>query len=266
MDEAVARTSLELFPIGVFQSDQVEPYEAGRQPDQLHASGVIQLDTGHNFEQAMIGLESCPRLWVIFQFHHNPSWNPMVLPPRGGNQKIGVFATRSPYRPNGIGMSCVEIIKIDRLKIFVAGADILDGSPILDLKPYIAYADSFPGVMPGWLEGVDPFVVSFSSQATEQIDWLKTQGVTNIFSFLNHQLEYEPTNSKKKRVKALDPTHPTQFVIAYRTWRAVFEVNKPQQVVVVGIFSGYSDPDLAETADPYSDKDLHRQFRKLYPR
>src|SRR5437868_5175297 len=86
-------------PIGYFKSSQVEPYEAGRQPDEHHASGVIELLPGSNFEQALTGLETCERIWVLFIFHHNDHWNPMVLPPRGRTQKIGVFATRSPYRP-----------------------------------------------------------------------------------------------------------------------------------------------------------------------
>jgi len=251
---------IEFIPIGVFRSNQVHPYEAGRQPDEFHSEGVIELESGHNFEQALTGLEGCERLWVVFVFHHNPHWNPMVLPPRGRNQKMGVFATRSPYRPNPIGISCVKLLKVEKLKIHVAGADILDGTPILDIKPYVAYADAFPGVEPEWLKDAQAYTVSFTAEAQKQSQWLRQNGVTQLEAFLQHQLEFEPTNSKKKRVKLAEKS----YVIAYRTWRAAFEVQE-NTVQVLNIFSGYSEQDLSENEDPYEDKNIHREFKKLFP-
>lgn len=259
MDATVAQ-EITLQPIGYFHSHQVHPYEAGRQPDELHAEGVIELLAGHNFEQALTGLEGCERLWILFSFHHNPHWNPMVLPPRGGNIKIGVFATRSPYRPNGLGMSCVKLLRIDKLKIYVAGADLLDGSPILDIKPYISYADSFPGVEPQWLKEAAPYLVTFQERALQQLDFLESRGISNLRSFLLHQLEYEPTNSKKKRVKATGEN----FIIAYRTWRALFRVHE-NQVEIFYLASGYNEEDLQNAEDPYLDKQLHKDFKKLFP-
>lgn len=253
-------TEFTLKPIGTFHSDQVQPYEAGRQPDDFHSEGVIELSPGHNFEQALIGLEGCSRIWVIFLFHHNPHWNPMVLPPRGRSAKIGVFATRSPYRPNSIGMSCVEVLKIDKLKIHVAGADILDGSPILDIKPYVAYADSFPGIEPAWLAEAQKHKVEFTAAAQEQLSYLESVGVNQLKGFLVHQLEYEPTNSKKKRVKTLGD----HFLIAYRTWRAEFTVTQ-EQVTIHRLFSGYSPEELAQAEDRYEDKPAHRSFLARFP-
>lgn len=252
---------IEISPIGYFKSSQVHPYEAGRQPDEHHSEGVIELLPGQQFEQALIGLEQCPRIWVIFQFHHNPHWNPMVLPPRGRDTKIGVFATRSPYRPNGIGMSCVEVKSISKLSINVTGADILDGSPIFDIKPYVAYADSFPGVEPAWLAEAEKCAVSFTPATEKQLQFLESLELNQLRSFLLHQLEYEPTNSKKKRVKA----EGSDFVIAYRTWRARFQIQE-KSVLVSDIFSGYSEEDLLSDEDPYQDKILHREFKKLFPR
>lgn len=209
----MAKQKIEFTPIGVFLSKQVQPYEAGRQPDEFHSEGVIELFNGNNFEQALIGLEGCERIWVLFNFHHNTSWHPMVLPPRGTDTKIGVFATRSPYRPNSIGMSCVKIKRIDKLKIYVEGADILDQTPIIDIKPYVAYADSFPNVEPEWLKNSLKHEVQFTSEVLKQLAWLEQTGVSQIRGFLQHQLEFEPTNSRKKRVKAKD----SQWIIAYRT-------------------------------------------------
>lgn len=260
MDEAMANTKIEMSPIGIFHSEQVQPYEAGRQPDDFHSEGCIELFPGHNFEQALTGLEGCPRLWLIFAFHHNPHWNPMVLPPRGRNTKVGVFATRSPYRPNQIGMSCVRLLRIEKLKIYVAGADLLDGSPILDIKPYVAYADSFPGVEPEWLNEVQKQTVHFAPKALEQLECLENLGVNQLRGFLQHQLEYEPTNSKKKRVKS----HGDHFLIAYRTWRAQF-TKDGDLVTVQTIFSGYSSTELRDPDDPYSDKESHRTFQEKFP-
>lgn len=260
MDEAMAQSKIEMTPIGVFHSEQVQPYEAGRQPDEFHSEGCIELFPGHNFEQALIGLEGCPRIWVMFTFHHNPNWNPMVLPPRGRNTKVGVFATRSPYRPNPIGMSCVKVLRIEKLKIYVAGADLLDGSPILDIKPYVAYADSFPEVEPEWLKDAEKFSIVFSLTAEDQLTWLENANVTQLRGFLQHQLEYEPTNSRKKRVKA----DKELFVIAYRTWRVQFNIEN-DVVTVLKIYSGYSAEELNDSEDPYQDKKAHRLFLEKYP-
>ncbi len=251
---------VELSPIGFFRSPQRYPYEAGRQPDAHHAEGIIELFGGHNFEQALTDLDGCERIWVLFLFHHNPNWHPMVLPPRGSDRKIGVFATRSPYRPNPVGMSCVKIKSIDGLKVHVEGADLLDGSPILDIKPYIAYADSFPDCEPAWLKDARRFTVEFSTTAENELSWLESQGLTQLRTFLQHQLEYEPTNSKKKRVRL----EGDGYVIAYRTWRARLRVQN-DSIQVLKIFSGYSQTDLSESDDPYRDKNLHRMFMKLFP-
>jgi tRNA-Thr(GGU) m(6)t(6)A37 methyltransferase TsaA len=258
MDETVASEKIEFTPIGYFKSSQVHPYEAGRQPDAHHSNGVIELVAGQNFEQALEGLEGCKKIWVIFAFHHNNHWNPMVLPPRGRNTKIGVFATRSPYRPNNIGISCVDVVSIDKLKIEVAGADILDGSPIIDIKPYVAYADSFPGVEPDWLLEAEKHKVEFSVTAEKALAYLEVKGVENLRGFIQHQLEFEPTNTKKKRVKSLSEH---EFIIAYRTWRAVF-ILQDLNIMVTRIESGYSAEDLKKSEDTYQDKDLHREFLK----
>jgi putative methyltransferase, YaeB/AF_0241 family len=260
MSESNSLSPFQVTPIGVFRSSQKEAYDAGRQPDEHHADGVIELEGGQNFEQALTGLELCERIWIVFQFHHNPHWNPMVMPPRGRTQKIGVFATRSPHRPNQIGMSCVRVTKIDKLKIHVAGADILDGSPILDIKPYVAYADSFPGVEPQWLATAQAHQVTFSELVHMQLEYLEEQGADQFRGFLLHQLEYDPINSKKKRVKKMTEH---EFVLAYRTWRAEFEL-EGTEILVKKLFSGYSATDLGNDEDPYFDKDLHRQFIKKF--
>ena len=111
------------------------------------ATGRIELFPGRGYEDALDGLAAWEYAWVLFVFHKNVEeergWKPKVLPPRS-DQKRGVFSTRSPHRPNPIGLSAVQIERVDGLVVHVRRLDILDGSPVLDLKPYVAYADALP--------------------------------------------------------------------------------------------------------------------------
>jgi tRNA (adenine37-N6)-methyltransferase len=247
--------------IGVFHSNKKRAYEAARQPaaDSTSSAGFIQLDSGKNFEQGLTGLSTFSHIWLLYQFHQKNRWKPMVLPPRG-RQKVGVFASRSPYRPNHIGMSSVELIGIRGLRIDVRNHDILDGTPILDIKPYLAYTDAIVDAKSGWLVE-DNYQVQFSSLAKHQLKTLKNLGVHELEAFLLQQLSAEPFNKKKKRVKDIGLG---RYVIAYRTWRAVFSINK-KTVKVLSFFSGYSAEELQGPADPYLDKPVHRVFNETSP-
>ena len=112
--------------------------------------------------EALRGIEGYSHLWLLWEFSEaqREGWSPTVRPPRlGGNKRVGVFATRSPYRPNPIGLSSVRLIGIEHTEhegdvLIVAGADILDGTPIYDIKPYLAYTDSHPDAVGGFADGV----------------------------------------------------------------------------------------------------------------
>ena len=245
-------------PIGTFFADSKYPYEARRQATVDNSLGEIRLNPG--FEQALEDLEGFERIWIIFQFHHNSEWKPKVMPPRGPRVKRGVFATRAPYRPNAIGLSCVRLVKVDGLRVIVEGHDLLDGTPVFDIKPYLPYADAFPESKVGWLEDIESekWQVNFSAQAKEQIEWLEQQGLTQLKSFIQAQLEFDPLDNKRKRVEKLE----NGFRLAYRTWRADFTADQDQSLIrVESIHSGYSSDDLENTDDPYEDKNLHRLYR-----
>ena len=94
------------------------------------------------------------RIWLLFVFHRSEGWKPEVRPPRGGGKR-SVLATRSPHRPNAIGLSAVELIGVDERALRVRGMDLLDGTPILDIKPYVPYADAFPDARAGWIDAID---------------------------------------------------------------------------------------------------------------
>ncbi|MBO5837574.1 MAG: tRNA (N6-threonylcarbamoyladenosine(37)-N6)-methyltransferase TrmO [Oscillospiraceae bacterium] len=119
---------------------------------------TIIFEPSYRNPDALRGLEDYSHLWIIWQFSEavREDWSPTVRPPRlGGNTRMGVFATRSPFRPNAIGLSCVKMIGLEQTKdlgtvIHVAGADLMDGTPILDIKPYLPYSDCHPNASSGF--------------------------------------------------------------------------------------------------------------------
>lgn len=253
-----------LEPIGTFHSNSKYPFEARRQAsiDTANSLGEIRLLSNKDFEQALEDLEGFERVWIVYQFHHNSEWKPKVMPPRGPRIKRGVFATRAPYRPNPIGLSCVRLVKIEGLTVIVEGHDLLDGTPVLDIKPYIPYADAFPEARVGWLENVENerWEVHFSSTSEKQLKWLEENGLSQIRSFLEAQLEFDPLDHKRKRVETLGQG----YHLAYRTWRAGFSADEKSRTLhIQSIYSGYSASDLNANEDPHGDKVLHRQFLGL---
>lgn len=119
------------------------------------AEGLVELLPPYDRPEALDGLEGFSHLWLIWAFHETTreDWSPTVRPPRlGGNTRMGVFATRSPFRPNPIGLSVVELLEVDHAhtRLRVAGVDLTDGTPILDIKPYVPYADALPHARGGF--------------------------------------------------------------------------------------------------------------------
>lgn len=107
--------------------------------------------------EALRGLEGYSHLWLLWLFSESAreGWSPTVRPPRlGGNARMGVFATRSPFRPNPIGLSCVRLLRIEGCELVVAGADLMDGTPILDIKPYLPFTDARPEATGGFSDAV----------------------------------------------------------------------------------------------------------------
>src|SRR6185369_977269 len=137
---------LHIQPIGYIKTPYSEKYHAPRQPgaEGEAITGTITLLPHCNYEQALADLLGFERIWIISWFDRNNNWRPKVLPPRSGRTRRGVFSTRSPHRPNPIGISVCKVISIKGREVVVENPDLLDGTPILDIKPYVPYADSFP--------------------------------------------------------------------------------------------------------------------------
>jgi len=158
--------SIQMNPIGIVHSPFKERFAAPRQADlNSPQKGRIELYAGFNFEQALSDLNSFSHIWVLYWMHLNQGWNPTVMPPRGSDVRRGLFSTRAPHRPNSIGLSAVKLIEIKKRSLYIEGLDMLDGTPVLDIKPYLPYADSVATASHGWLDPNTPF--AFSPQELE---------------------------------------------------------------------------------------------------
>ena len=144
--------------IGKISTPFKEKFGIPRQSGKTEARGEITFYPEFNDVNAVRGLEKFSHLWILFDFSlsHTDEFEPTVRPPRlGGNTRVGVFASRSPFRPNNLGLSCVEIVRIVGTEITVKGADLMNGTPIYDIKPYIPYSDSIDGAKGGFTEKYD---------------------------------------------------------------------------------------------------------------
>ena len=146
-----------------------------RQSGILHTlESRIVFEKEYRNKDALRGLEEFSHLWLIWLFSEavREDWSPTVRPPRlGGNTRMGVFATRSPFRPNPIGLSCVRLVRIEDGELVVTGADLMDGTPILDIKPYLPFADSVPDAAGGFAEPLREYSlqVNFSEELLQKL-------------------------------------------------------------------------------------------------
>ncbi|BDR12661.1 tRNA (N6-threonylcarbamoyladenosine(37)-N6)-methyltransferase TrmO [Vibrio sp. STUT-A11] len=167
-------TMYSIEPIGVIETPYKEKFAVPRQPRLVPAATArVKLLGEANSPEAVRGLEQFSHVWLLFLFDQNlaAGWKPTVRPPRlGGNERIGVFASRSTFRPNGIGMSAVEVKGVikqgEQIYLELGSVDLVDGTPIVDIKPYIPYSDSIPDAQGGYAgEEPEKSQVTFSSQA-----------------------------------------------------------------------------------------------------
>jgi tRNA-Thr(GGU) m(6)t(6)A37 methyltransferase TsaA len=201
-------------PIGYVQTPFKDKFGIPRQPGLAsQAKGIIKFDNDPDIITALRGLELFSHIWIVFVFHEHggKNWKPSIRPPRlGGAKKVGVLSSRSPHRPNPIGLSAVMIEKIildsnDGPEIHVGGVDLLDGTPVLDIKPYIPYADSIPDANPGWAsEAISRKVVSFSQEASEELLRRDPKLELNLKTLIVEVLELDPRPAFKKRKASVE--------------------------------------------------------------
>jgi tRNA-Thr(GGU) m(6)t(6)A37 methyltransferase TsaA len=189
-------------PIGIVRSCFTGRFGIPRQPGLVTAAEArLELYPTYGRAEAVRGLSGFSHIWLIFVFHDclGAGWRPTVRPPRlGGRTKVGVFASRSPFRPNPIGISAVELRGIDRREaapvLRLSGVDLLDGTPVLDIKPYVPYADALPRARPGF--AAEPpaaaWAVDFTAEAEGQILRADPEGRKRLRPLIVEMLQHDP--------------------------------------------------------------------------
>jgi tRNA-Thr(GGU) m(6)t(6)A37 methyltransferase TsaA len=250
--------NLTLSPIGIFHSTKKYPYDAATQASKDIAVAPAWIEILPEFQNCLPELEKFSHVWVVFWFDRNDSWKPVLMPPRGHTHKVGLFATRSPYRPNPVGISALKIEKIESGKIFVGAHDILDQTPVIDIKPYLSSADSFPEARLGWISD-ETWSIQFTELAEQQLQYL--EDLPNLRNFIVQQLSTNPFDFDRKRIEKIDEK---KFVLSYRTWRIAVLQNEDLRFTIESIHSGYGASELADPSDPYTDKKLHLSYHSKY--
>lgn len=251
--------TLTLRPIGFLRTAWSSKVEAPRQPAAaINATGIIELLPDMNLAHAIEDLTGWERIWVIFWFHRNRGWRPKVLPPRATTGRKGVLATRAPHRPNPLGLSALRLERIDGLNLHVRDVDLLDGTPVLDIKPYVPYADAFPESGSGWL-AADPapaWQVAFSARAEAQLAWLTSRTALPLRERISAVLVLGPQPHPYRRIRRSGD----RLTLAVQDWRADFTVSG-EQVAVISLRSGYQSAQLEKSArQPEDPLRLHREF------
>lgn len=174
------------FPIiGYHHSPLTQKFGIPRQPNLVQVSSHIEFVPPYDNVAAFEGIENYSHLWIIWQFHHNrpqANFRPQVRPPRfGGNAKMGVFATRSMYRPSPLGLSVVRLERLEvinhKVRLYIIGADMADGTPIFDIKPYLAFSDSITDAISQQIDTPSMRKTAIDTKAKQVFDGLIRQGV-----------------------------------------------------------------------------------------
>ena len=180
-------------PVARMRSDFATKFGIPRQSGLVQdLRSTIVFEPKYRNPEALRGIEGYDYLWLIWQFSEavREEWSPTVRPPRlGGNARMGVFATRSPFRPNSLGLSCVRLLEVEHTQDFgtvlhVGGADLMDGTPIFDVKPYVPYADSHPDAKGGFTDGAGEYLlqVDFPQTLLKKLPEEKRSAAVGVLS------------------------------------------------------------------------------------
>lgn len=267
---APAPESLTVHPIGFIRSGKAVKFAARHQPDERDLeTNVLELLPGRNFEAALADLAGFERVWLLWWFHRNDGWRPQVIPPRGPQRRRGVFATRSPHRPNALGMTPVRLLGIDGRVLRLGPCDLVEGTPVFDIKPYVPAYDAFPGARAGWIDEVDrlevappAFAIVYSLQAEEQAEWLRRGWGVDFTTRVRELLGRDPSPHRTRRIRRT----ATGFEIGCGAWRALFTVDvAAARVEVTGLGPAYPRRFLERPEPDVPDREAQRAFLERWP-
>lgn len=199
--------TISLRHLAIIHTPYKQKFGIPRQPGLVSAAkGVITFCDEFNDPNMLCGIEQFSHIWLIFQFHQtlNQGWKPTVRPPRlGGNKKLGVLATRSSFRPNGLGMSVVKLESVNAndnaFELIVSGMDLLDGTPILDIKPYIPYSDSLDDAQAGYASDQPSSEMSVEFSATAKLQLASyQQAQPELANLIEQVLKQDPRPAYQK--------------------------------------------------------------------
>ncbi len=221
-------TELTIPVIGIMKSPYKEKFGIPRQPNLVEVEAYIEMQAPYNDLLAFEGIEEFSHLWLLWQFHDNKNqenskFRPQVRPPRlGGNQKIGVFATRSMYRPSPIGLSVVKLKEVKKVgktvRVYVTGSDLLDGTPIVDIKSYIHYSDAVMEAQSGYAqeEPVRKYVVWSEQAELEREQLVQTKGLSEqVIRELAEVLSLDPRPAYQEDPERIYGMHFADFNIKF---------------------------------------------------
>jgi tRNA-Thr(GGU) m(6)t(6)A37 methyltransferase TsaA len=261
-----ATSHLTLRPIGVVHSPHKDKLSAPRQPAEARdVQGRIELYRHVHPEHALLDLDGFSHVWVIFWLHQSIGFHAKVEAPRSVDKR-GVFATRSPYRPNPIGLSLLRLDRIEGNSLHVRDVDLLDGTPVLDVKPYVAYTDVAQDAQSGWLQSpADPgprYTVTWSEPAELQLAWLAQHIDLDLRGLAESVLTLGPAPHPYRRIKAF----ADHLRLGIRDFRLRFVV-EGQTVRVLGIATGYRQRVLDDPGAVATERTplyVHRGFVKRF--
>lgn len=268
---AALEPSLTLHPIGFLRTTQQVKFQAGHQPVAAAAErNELELLPGHNYEQALQDLAGFERVWLVSWFHRNPNWRPLVLPPRGPSRRRGVFATRSPHRPNPLGLTAVPLIGVEGRRLILGPCDLVDGTPIFDIKPYVPAFDAFPDSGAGWIDELDAelqspprFTVVVGPLALEQAQWLRDGWQIDFMARMTELLARDPAPHRTRRIRRLPAD---EFEIACGAWRGLFRV-EGETVTVRALDSAFPMRFLLRDGyEAIPDREAQLAFLARWPR
>lgn len=228
-------------PIGYLESCFKDKFGTPRQPGLVKkAQARLKIRPDLQPEESLQGLEGFSHIWLIWVFHQNKvaRYHSKVHPPRLGGKSMGLFATRSPHRPNPIGLSLVELIQVEKDGIVVAGADLVDGTPILDIKPYLPEVEALPQARTGWPQEVpkEQIQVQFSEKAMALLNsWQARHPQTPLREVIEETLQLDPRPVVYRGYEAGESPYRSEHAVRLFDGDVHFKFETPFLVIVTDI-------------------------------